>query len=60
MELYEQDEKGLFTFYREQDEFEEKMKRRLKDRQISKLQDISNFKGEPARSNQVKKRTLQK
>lgn len=34
MQLYEQDEKGLFTFYREQDEFEQNLKKRLKDREV--------------------------
>lgn len=37
MQLYEEEEKGLFTFYKEQDEFEHDLKKRMKDREISKL-----------------------
>jgi hypothetical protein len=60
MQIYDQDEKGLFTFYKEQDEFEQNLKKRLKDREISKLQDLSNLKGGLERSNVMKKRKLKK
>lgn len=60
MQLYEQEDKGLFTFYREQDEYEQYMKRRLNDLQTSKLQDLSNMKGEREKTNPIKKRKLQK